>query len=209
MRNKWLIIMGTGILAVAIATAARATLDKYLRVLKEVVNNRYGGFYSSPEAQVEALWSPYSFLSASLREKYPLDYFRSHLDPIADLQVLQLWEAPGHVDSNVSAPAASRFFVELKTVENLAGKTAHVYYSGYLTLGQEGDGWRITKAEVEPENLTWQVGGHQPWRAEPALVAAVILSGELDAQINDNPQASRVTKLDDGRAVVMVPNHHQ
>lgn len=184
---------------------ARATLDKYFRVLQEVANNRYGGFYSSPEAQEEAFRLPYSFLSSGLQEKHPFDEFRSRLDPVADLQVLQLWEAPGHVNHGAPSPAEQRFFVEFKTVESLEKKTAVVYYSGYVTLGQEGDGWRITGAEVEPEDLAWKLGGHQPWRANPAMVANVELRRVLDAEVNSDPAASRVTRLDDGRVVVMVP----
>lgn len=184
---------------------ARTTLVKYFHVLQEVANRRYGGFYSSPEAQEEAFRSPYSFLSSGLQEKYPFDEFRSRLDPVADLQVLQLWAAPGRVDLDATPPGEESFFVELKTVEMLEQKTAVVYYSGYFTLAREGDGWRVTKAEVEPENLAWKLGGHQPWRADPAMVANVELRRVLDAEVNSDPAASRVTRLDDGRVVVMVP----
>jgi len=118
--------------------------------------------------------------------------------------VLQLWEAPGHVSPGALSPAEQRFFVELKTVIILK-KTTVVYYSGYLTFTQEGDGWRITGAEVKPEDLAWKLGGHQPWRADPAMVANVELRQELDAEVNSDPAASRVTRLDDGRVVVMVP----
>ena len=135
-------------------SAARATLNKYFRVLEEVANNRYGGFYSSREAQEEALRPPYSFLSAGLQQKCPFADFCSRLEPVADLQVLQLWEAPGRVEQSASPPAGQRFFVELKTVENLTGKTAQVYSSGYLTLGQENGEWRITGGSLEQPPLS-------------------------------------------------------
>jgi len=231
LRNKWSTIVGIGVLGVAVATAAlvagplqildgresqadltaqredvtvRVTLGEYLRSLCQVANDSYGGNYPDPETRAQAFRLPYAFFSSALQQEIPLDEYRARLDTLADLQVLQLWAAPGRVDAD-APPAEQRFFVELKTVEYLDGKTAQVYYSGCFTLGQTDDGWRIAQVELEPENLTWQLGGHQPWRGDPALVAVVALGGELDVPIDDSPQAIRVTQMDDGRAAVMVP----
>jgi hypothetical protein len=68
-----------------------------------------------------------------------------------------------------------RFFVETKHLESAENKRqlGEYYYAGFLTVSLTEDGWRITEGSLEPQNLAWKLGGHQPWLADPVDVAIV------------------------------------
>ena len=62
-------------------------------------------------------------------------------------------------------------------------------------MAETTDGWRITGGNLEPENLGWKLGGHQPWRADPEQVAHVELGANIDtplgkAIIENNPDST-------------------
>jgi hypothetical protein len=59
------------------------------------------------------------------------------------------------------------------------------YYSGFITVGKIDDGWRLTGASLEPENLARNLGGHQPWRSDPKQVALVALTANHEASVSD------------------------
>ncbi|MBC7339296.1 MAG: hypothetical protein H5U04_05490 [Firmicutes bacterium] len=127
-------------------------------------------------------------------------------------QFLASWQGTANVELVTLFPAGEEngeltFFVETKHLEVVEGKPRPgiFYYSGFFTVGKTTEGWRLTGGSLEPENLAWRLGGHQPWREDPRQVAVVELHGHLGEKINLDPVATQVTRLDDGRVVVMVP----
>ncbi|MEL7567021.1 MAG: hypothetical protein AAGU27_19360 [Dehalobacterium sp.] len=112
-------------------------------------------------------------------------------------QFLASWAGTAHVELLKLLPAGEekgekRFFAETKHLEVVDEKlhTGIFYYTGFFTVGETSGGWRITSGELQPENLGWQLGGHQPWRADAGQVARV--SG-LGVSI-DTPLGEAVTK---------------
>lgn len=113
-------------------------------------------------------------------EPYPRAYAFLHPDrqaalPYADW--LQQWQNVAHVGTiQVEAAGANRFFVEVERVEVDAGHGALAYHSGFFTVAPTAAGWRLTSAELTPEDLiTVPLGTHQPWRTDLALFTAHLL----------------------------------
>ena len=69
----------------------------------------------------------------------------------------------------------ARFFVETKHLEFAGDKRqlGAYYYAGFFAAAQTDEGWRITEGSLEPQNLAWELGGHQPWLADPVDAAIV------------------------------------
>lgn len=95
-------------------------------------------------------------------------------------QFLASWTGTANVELLKLLPAGEkkgerRFFVETKHLEIVGEKPRPgiFYYTGFFTVRKTTEGWRITSGELEPENLVWQLGGHQPWRADAEQVARV------------------------------------
>lgn len=68
-----------------------------------------------------------------------------------------------------------RFFVETRHIEITEDnpRTGIFYYTGFFTVDKTQEGWRITDGSLISQNLAWKLGGHQPWRADPVLVAKI------------------------------------
>ncbi len=95
-------------------------------------------------------------------------------------EFLNLWQGTAHVQLLKLLPAGEekdqkRFFVETRHLEVTADKprSGIFYYTGFFTVGKTEEGWGITGGSLEPQNLVWQLGGHQPWRSDPVLAAVV------------------------------------
>jgi hypothetical protein len=86
----------------------------------------------------------------------------------AHVELLHLYEA-GRQDGQ------ARFFVETRHLEFAGDKPqlGAYYYAGFFAASLTQDGWRITEGSLEPQNLAWALGGHQPWLADPVDVAIV------------------------------------
>ncbi|MBE3582032.1 MAG: hypothetical protein IMW96_10455 [Thermoanaerobacteraceae bacterium] len=55
-----------------------------------------------------------------------------------------------------------RSFVEIKSIEAVGEKPRlRVFYcSGFFTVRETPEGWRITDGGLQPESLGWKIGGH-------------------------------------------------
>ncbi|ATW23578.1 hypothetical protein [Candidatus Formimonas warabiya] len=108
-------------------------------------------------------------------------------------QFLASWAGTAHVELLKLLPAGEekaekRFFVESKHLEVVGEKLRPgiFYYTGFFTVRETPDGWRITGGELEPENLGWQLGGHQPWRGDAEQVARVLgLGASIDTPLGE------------------------
>lgn len=95
-------------------------------------------------------------------------------------QFLTSWEGTVHVELLKLLPAGEendkkKFFVETRHIEvtRHEPRAGIFYYIGFFTVDKTGKGWCITGGNLEPQNLAWALGGHQPWRADPIMVALV------------------------------------
>ncbi len=123
-------------------------------------------------------------------------------------QFLTSWEGTVHVELLKLLPAGEendkkKFFVETKHIEVTRHKlsTGIFYYTGFFTVDKTEKGWCIAGGNLEPQNLAWALGGHQPWRADPIMVALVDglgVSIETDMGnpvIVDNPDGTITVKF--------------
>jgi hypothetical protein len=122
-------------------------------------------------------------------------------------QFLASWTGTANVELLKLLPAGEekgekRFFVETKHLEILGEKPRPgiFYYTGFFTVGKTAEGWRITGGKLEPENLAWKLGGHQPWRADAEQVARV--SG-LGASIDKPLGTATIIENEDGTVTVI------
>lgn len=121
----------------------------------------------------------YGYWDQAWQAKHRLESFVNSWKGTLHVQVLKLLPA-GDEQGN------PRFFVETKTLEGVGEgqpRTGYFYYTGFFTVKDTPDGWRITDGKLEPENLAWQLGGHQPWRGDANMVAQVEIGGRVDAPI--------------------------
>ena len=110
----------------------------------------------------------YHYWSAAWRAEHSFEEFLDSWSGTAHVELLKLYEAEmqdGH----------ARFFAETKHLEFAGNKRqlGEYYYAGFFTVTLTEDGWRIAEGSLEPQNLAWKLGGHQPWLADPAAVAIV------------------------------------
>lgn len=125
----------------------------------------------SPEQSTAArgpYHTAYHYWSAAWRAEHSFEEFLDSWSGTAHVELLKLYEAEMQ-DGKV------RFFVETKHLESAENKRqlGEYYYAGFLTVSLTEDGWRITEGSLEPQNLAWKLGGHQPWLADPVDVAIV------------------------------------
>jgi len=125
----------------------------------------------SPEQSTAArgpYHTAYHYWSAAWRAEHSFEEFWDSWSGTAHVELLKLYEAEMQ-DGKV------RFFVETKHLESAENKRqlGEYYYAGFFTVSLTEDGWRITEGSLEPQNLAWKLGGHQPWLADPVDVAIV------------------------------------
>jgi len=125
----------------------------------------------SPEQSAAAggpYHTAYHYWSAAWQAEHSFEEFLDSWSGTAHVELLKLYEAEMQ-DGQV------RFFVETKHLESAGNKRqlGEYYYAGFLTVSLTEDGWRITEGSLEPQNLAWKLGGHQPWLADPVDVAIV------------------------------------
>jgi len=115
------------------------------------------------------------YWSKDWRDKHPYDEFAASWQGTAYVELLKLLPAG-------KEKGEPRFFVEIKTIEAVGEKPrlAVFYYSGFFAVTETPEGWQINDGHLEPENLGWKVGGHQPWRGDPESVANVQLGQSID-----------------------------
>jgi len=123
----------------------------------------------------EPYHTAYGYWSKEWQAGNNFDKFLASWDGTANVELLKLLPA-GEADGQ------RRFFVETKHLEAAGEKPrlGYFYYTGFFTVAETADGWRITGGSLEPENLSWKLGGHQPWRGVPEMVAQVELAGSID-----------------------------
>ena len=116
----------------------------------------------------EPYHAAYRYWSAEWQEEHPFEEFLDSWSGTAHVELLKLYESD-------MQDGKTRFFVETKHLESAGNKSqlGEFYYAGFFTAALTGDGWRITEGSLEPQNLAWALGGHQPWRADPVYVAIV------------------------------------
>mgnify|MGYP002479033217 FL=1 len=110
----------------------------------------------------------YGYWSEDWRAEHSFEEFLDSWSGTAHVELLKLYEA-GMQDDH------ARFFVETKHLESAADKRrlGAYYYAGFFSVALTGEGWRITEGNLEPQNLAWALGGHQPWLGNPVDVAIV------------------------------------
>lgn len=118
----------------------------------------------------------YGYWSREWQAEHPYDQFLDSWSGTARVELLKLIEAE-------TRDGEATFFVETKHLE-AAGKhhlLGEFYYKGFFTVKHGEDGWRIAEGSLEPQNLAFRLGGHQPWREDPFQVALVLGWGkEMD-----------------------------
>lgn len=122
----------------------------------------------------------YGYWSKDWRDKHPYEEFVASWQGKANVELLKLLPAG-------TENGERRFFVEVKTIEAV-GEKPHLgvfYYSGFFTVRETPEGWRITDGSLEPENLGWKIGGHQPWLGDPESVAHVQLGQSIDTPLGE------------------------
>lgn len=120
----------------------------------------------------------YGYWSKEWQAENDYDKFLASWKGTVNVELLKLLPA-GEADGR------KRFFVETRHLE-AAGekpKVGYFYYTGFFTVAETADGWRISGGGLEPENPGWKLGGHQPWRGDPEQVALVELAGSIDAPV--------------------------
>ncbi|MCM8900238.1 hypothetical protein KVG29_03230 [Caldicoprobacter algeriensis] len=127
-------------------------------------------------------------------------------------EFLASWQGTVQVELLKLLPAGrqngqARFFVETRHIEVTGdnSRTGIFYYTGFFTVVKTQEGWRITDGSLTPQNLAWELGGHQPWRSDPVMVAQIDgLGVGMETDIGepvvlDNPDGTVTVKfLDDG-----------
>lgn len=113
----------------------------------------------------------YDYWSAQWRAEHTYEDFLHTWSGTAHVELIQLHEAS-------MQEGEARFFVETKHLEAVGDdengyRFGEFYYSGFFSVGKTEAGWKITSGSLEPQNLAWELGGHQPWLAEPEQVAIV------------------------------------
>ncbi len=115
------------------------------------------------------------------------------------------WKGTANVELIKSFPVSEKngnykFFVEIKTIEAVQEKKSFgiFYYCGYLTIENTKEGYKITKGNLELENMAWAYGGHQPWKADPEFVAKMV----LEKNINDKIEKTEIEKTENGISIV-------
>ena len=116
----------------------------------------------------EPYFTAYRYWSEEWQAEHPFEEFLDSWSGTAHVELLKLYEAE-------MQDGQARFFVETKHLEFAGNKRqlGAYYYAGFFTLSLTEDGWRITEGSLEPQNLAWALGGHQPWLADPVDVAIV------------------------------------
>ncbi|MCR4443508.1 MAG: hypothetical protein NUV48_15350 [Peptococcaceae bacterium] len=139
-------------------------------------------YYGGPVSMsLEPYQVAYNYWSTEWQAKNSYDQFLTSWQNTANVELIKLLPA-GEENGQ------PRFFVETKHLETVGEKprTGIFYYTGFFTVRETAEGWRITSGELEPENLGWQLGGHQPWRADAEQVARVSgLGASIDAPLGE------------------------
>src|SRR5262249_49517597 len=124
----------------------------------------FGAVGSGPAPLEEA----YRQLAPSLRQRMTRDQFFAHFQGLAHLKLLQ-----AHAAYVADKPA--RIFVEEERTMVINGIPAVAWYAGVVAMTLTPDGWKVSSLQdVRPEDIiSLELGGHQPWRADPEYVALV------------------------------------
>lgn len=95
-------------------------------------------------------------------------------------EFLASWQGTVQVELLKLLPAGrqngqARFFVETRHIEVTDDnpRTGIFYYTGFFVVDKTWEGWRITDGGLTSQNLAWELGGHQPWRSDPVMVARI------------------------------------
>lgn len=129
----------------------------------------------------------YNYWSAEWQKEHSYEDYLESWSGTASVELLKLYEAE-------TENGEARFFVETKHLEAAGTKSlfGEFYYSGFFSAKKTEDGWRLTDGSLEPQNLAWALGGHQPWLADPILVAIVQgLGRPLDGEPTSEPRMIR------------------
>jgi hypothetical protein len=122
----------------------------------------------------------------SLQEPYPDAYAcwaKSWRDETSYEEFLKSWEGTVNVELLKLIPAGEekgqkKYFVETRNMEAIQDSSnprmGVFCYKGYITMANTKEGWRITSCQLEAEDPSWYIAGHQPWLAQPEEVAQVI-----------------------------------
>jgi hypothetical protein len=117
---------------------------------------------------LEAYRRAYRYWSVEWREVNSFQDFLDSWQGTASVELFKLLPAGRHKER-------ARFFVETRHLEFVGDKlcVGIFYYTGFYTLDRTEEGWRIVEGSLEPQNLVWELSGHQPWRGDPVMVAIV------------------------------------
>lgn len=128
----------------------------------------------------------YDYWTSEWKGKHTYEQFLDSWSGTAHVQLLKLYEAE-------TKNGDARFFVETKHLEAVGEnpKFGEFYYSGFFSVQQTDGGWKIAEGRLEPQNLAWALGGHQPWLADPVQVAVVHgLGKRMDDERNRKSEIS-------------------
>ncbi len=135
----------------------------------------------------------YGYWSKEWQDKNSYAKFLGSWEGTANVEPLKILFAGGK-------DTQKRFFVETRHLEVTENplRAGQFYYAGFFTVSETAAGWSITSGALEPQSLGWNLGGHQPWRSSPEIVALLALNSNINA-----PLGEAVTEYNnDGTAVV-------
>ena len=171
-----------------------AVLTEYFDALKSA-SNLTGKQMAAVGGTVGSGLTPYrrayQCWSREWREKNSFQEFLDSWQGTAHVLLIKLLPAGGQKDQK-------RFFVETRHLEVTADKprSGIFYYTGFFTVGRTREGWRITGGSLKPQNLVWELSGHQPWRCDPVMVAVAdglglgLQAGVGSPVVRDNPDGT-------------------
>ena len=125
----------------------------------------------------------------NLKDPYPDAYAcwsREWREKTSFEEFLEAWEGTVNVELLKLIPAGEenhqkKYFVETRNMEAIQDsnnpRMGVFCYKGYVTLENTDEGWRITGNDLEPEDPSWYMAGHQSWYADVEEVAQVIGMG--------------------------------
>ena len=154
---------------------------------------------------------PISGTIGSLQDPYPDAYAcwsKEWRDKTSYEEFLGSWENTVNVELLKLIPAGEengerKYFVETRNMEAIQDsrnpRMGVFCYKGYVTLRDTDEGWRITESDLEPEDPSWYMAGHQSWYADLEAVTQVIGMG---VSIDEDLGPKTVEYNDDGSVTV-------
>ena len=150
-------------------TPQEEVLSAYFYALSMAGSPTYFGSFAEPNAWRTA----YDYLSPAAKKRVPPEKFRQTLKGLGTIRLLRV--LPASSSEEAGRAQKLRCFVEIEELQE-SGSTPSVesvfsYSWGFYALTRDGGTYRIDSWDMKPEDFISPLGGHQPWRYDPAARA--------------------------------------